>query len=219
MARRHLTDALCRLTSYCYADYLTQELRARSVESLDDLSTDEPFCKAFREKLIEPETVYDEVLNDAVNGNQAYSSNLLFVSNYLENKSCPALHTADQVLSQSYGSVVATWVSIITTEPEKVERLAITTAKTLPINYGVHDNNHFRPPSGLEIFDPIKSITALGTSKDESAHDVEQAKTFSDTTLGDWKSYAQMLVSLWESNEAIFDSAVRGCRYAVRTTL
>lgn len=70
------------MTAYGDADHVDQQLKANSLPDLQSLASDGNFIQAFKTKLEDLGTLYNEIITDALNGNHAFSSTMLFMVNY-----------------------------------------------------------------------------------------------------------------------------------------
>lgn len=212
MAKATAVDALTRLTGYCFADHIDAHLAAKGLSTLSTLQQDASFVAAYQAMFLDPDTVDAQIERDLLVHNIAYSSSMLFVSNYFQHEATPALHEPSQIWLKTFGQIAQ--AKIVAAAQEKATDQAVNLAilvlslcKALPVAYAQQDpanSNFLRPPKAGEILQPLAGMDVPDNVKQE----IERLKQ-EDLQLGDWKTYGELLAKLWDTVASTYSDAVR----------
>lgn len=218
MAKATGLDALTRLTGYCFADHIDAHLVARGLPKLATLQQDAKFVEAYQTMFLDPDTVDAQIERDLDVHNIAYSSSMLFVSNFFQHQATPALHEPSQIWLKAFGQIaqakiVAAAQSQAADRAAKLTLLVVLMCKSLPMTYaqqGDVKSTLLRPPSTGEMLQPLAGMNVPDNVKRE----IERLKREQHLELGDWKTYGELLSNLWDDVASMYKNAVRSATMA-----
>ncbi|KAF2729658.1 hypothetical protein EJ04DRAFT_555937 [Polyplosphaeria fusca] len=203
------TDSLTRLMGCCFADHIEAHLVGKGLPKLSELEQDANFVSQYQAMFLNPDTIDQQIEHDVQVSNIAYSSSLLFVSNYFQHQATPTVHEPSAIWVKTFGQIaeakIKAAVAIAQTDKSKI--LIRLLAQSLPIGYGQlasSNQDYLRPPTTGEILEPLGGMNVPEDVKKE----IEALKQHG-LQLGDWKSYGELLVNLWETVASQYDGAVR----------
>ena len=213
MAKATGIDALTRLTGYCFADHIDAHLVSRGLPKLATLQKDAAFVEAYQTMFLQPDTIEAQIERDLTVHNIAYSSSMLFVSNFFQHQATPALHEPSRIWLKAFGQIVQAKImaavkSQATDRAAKLTVLVVMMCKALPVTYAMQSGDAkstlLRPPTTGEILEPLAGMNVPDNVKAE----IERLRS-KDLKLGDWKTYGELLSKLWDDVASVYTGAVR----------
>lgn len=217
MARAIEVDALTRLTGYCFADHIDEHLVNEGLPKLATLQQDAAFVAEYQATFLNPDTVDAQIDRDMLVGNTAYSSSMLFVSNYFQHEATPTLHEPSQIWLETFGQIAQAKVTAAVqshwdvNSPEqrytRLVSLALTVAKSLSVAYAPQSSiksTLLRPPEPGEVIPPLAGMVVPENVKQEIDRLLGE-----HLQLGDWKTSGEQMVIQWDRVASTYKDAVR----------